>query len=362
MDLKDYCKDFSANRMYVHIPFCKKKCNYCSFFSIVSEKVDDYKNALTRVSSYLRGEYESIYFGGGTPSLFNADFFRSFVKNVKGKEITVEGNPESMSIEWISSLFDTGINRFSVGVQSLNDNILKILGRIHTSEDSLKIIEYMSKIGVNYSVDLIIGIDKEYPQIESLKRILDYNPPHISVYILEVKEDLPISKYVKTDECFASEEYLQVCDLLRENGYIHYEISNFAQKENFISSHNMGYWERDSYIAVGSGAYGFNGKVRYKIKEDINGFINDVSSDKVFIILEEKVDDKISVYNETVMLSLRTYMGIELDYLRNSPCEDKSVNIGEFVNEGFMKVKGERCIMTEKGYLMFNSIVSQFLC
>ncbi len=362
MDLKDYCKDFSANRMYVHIPFCKKKCNYCSFFSIVSERTDDYKNALIKVSYHLKGMYDSIYFGGGTPSLFDADFFRSFVKNVKGKEITVEGNPESMSIEWISSLFDAGINRFSIGVQSLDNKILKILGRIHKNEDSLKIIEYMSKTGVNYSVDFIIGIDKEYPQIESLRRILDYNPPHISVYILEIKRDLPISKYVRSDEYFASDEYLQVCDLLRENGYVHYEISNFAKEERFISSHNMGYWERDSYIAVGSGAYGFNGRIRYKIKEDINGFINDVSSGKVFIVIEEKVDDKVSVYNETVMLSLRTYMGIELNVLRNSPCGDKSVNIGELVNEDFIMIKEGRCIMTEKGYLMFNSIVSQFLC
>ncbi|MCY4643408.1 MAG: radical SAM protein [Bacteriovoracales bacterium] len=281
--------------LYLHFPYCRHLCNYCDFFkSRVDEKghsLDpfhhwlekswDRHEALLREHHFSMGELKSLYFGGGTPSLWGREgalFFDRFLKEKRiilapSMEWTMELNPGSWEEGPLSSWIDLGVNRFSVGVQSLRDRFLKVLDRIHNKKEALKTLAFLQKRKINYSVDFMIGLpfsEKFNRQItEELDEIFEYAPSHLSLYILTVPEQYIHFRDLPSDE-FIRDEYLKVYDYLQSKGMVHYEVSNYAfpGKESF---HNLEYWSMASVAALGPSATGLIVKdhetaLRYKWK------------------------------------------------------------------------------------------------
>ncbi len=240
--------------IYIHIPFCKKKCDYCDFVSygVNNEKIDTYldyldKEMLLYYDEIKDSKISSVYIGGGTPSVLNIEQIRKLFFIIKKYfvfdcECTFEVNPESIDEHKLSTLRECGVNRISVGIQSINDNDLKYLGRIHNSNKVFDVLNIVSKMNFNYSIDFIYGFNKKRDIVKELNLILEYNPNHISLYPLEVYDHLKISKKIKSiDDDFAFKQYKDICKHLSLNGYEHYEISNFA-KLGYESKHNSNYW------------------------------------------------------------------------------------------------------------------------
>ncbi|MGN1393050.1 MAG: radical SAM family heme chaperone HemW [Succinivibrionaceae bacterium] len=265
--------------LYIHLPWCVRKCPYCDFNSYCkpnnSSLFELYIKALKRELSFIiknsnffiqNREIMSIYFGGGTPSLFSPSLLYtllSFISNnfnlSEDIEISMEMNPGTVSKQTISEYKSIGINRVSIGVQSLNDNSLRLLERIHNKDCALKSIELIKEYFSNFNVDIMHSLPKQSTKetLEDLKQILQFSPPHISWYQLTIEEDTKFGK--KTPEEMPSDDiiennYLLGYDLLKKNNFEHYEISAFAKNNNYCK-HNVNYWEYGDYLAIGAGAH-----------------------------------------------------------------------------------------------------------
>ena len=314
--------------IYIHIPFCKKKCHYCNFFSVASVKlkqgfISALKQEISLRKEYLAGELvETIYFGGGTPSLMNVRDIRCIIDHIKTvfhvnshAEISLEANPDDISDEMLHDLQHSGINRLSLGIQSFFDEDLRYLGRIHTARQAEDAINNISTAGfTNFSIDLIYGVPGQTNENwkRNLEKALEYRIPHISAYALTVEEKTPLHHFIEEGRCLAPDENSMIShfDMLRntlENaGYEHYEISNFC-KPGFHSRHNNAYWEGISYLGLGPSAHSFNGKARRWNISTISSYIQGMERG------EEKFEEEIlsheQRYNEYVMTSLRTSQG-----------------------------------------------------
>lgn len=268
--------------IYIHIPFCKSKCNYCSFYSIPTSelKSKQYAGLLTKEIKITSEKYSlegshinSMYFGGGTPSIMPISFFSNLMnyiqKNFKineNAEITAEINPESGDFKKLSDLKLLGINRLSIGAQSFNDTVLKTAGRIHNKKDTYNAVSNAKKAGFeNISLDLIIGLPGQTKNIllSDIEQILDICPKHISAYMLSIEKGTQFYKIYnrKNDAGFITDEkiaeyYEALCAILCKSGYGRYEISNFA-KAGYESRHNINYWNRDEYLGLGPSASSF---------------------------------------------------------------------------------------------------------
>ncbi len=353
--------------LYIHYPFCEYLCNYCDFYKKIP-KGKDVKNFESYLASsfsvhqnlmenyeYTWGRLQTLYIGGGTPSLWGrrgSDFLRNMFKKhglsfKKKYEWTLEVNPNGWNEDSIESFIDLGVNRFSLGVQSFNEYYLKSLDRVHSAQDVKKTLFYFRKKKLNFSVDLMLGLPKSNGRnvIDELKHILSFDPKHISLYILTVNNrykyysDLPSEDYVR-------KEYLKVSEFLRKNNYMHYEVSNFA-KQGFESEHNLRYWELKSVAALGPSATGFFSEkgIRYKWS----------SAHKKFDLEVLTTENKII---EQVYLGLRTSKGIKRELLGADACVLKLWN-----ERGYLKEKGgENLSLTPKGYLMIDSLMNDLFC
>ena len=286
--------------IYVHIPFCKSKCEYCDFYSIGGARdrrmTDDYLQALAdhiRESGRLAPNHlvDTVYFGGGTPSFFGAEnlekildeIHRSFRLSVEA-EITVEANPDSVNVQGLKRMLRAGFNRLSLGVQSDDDAMLKRLGRPHNFEQARTAMQKARQVGfANISLDLMYGLPNQTRAgwQETVEHIARMRPEHVSCYALKVEEGTPLYEYkdavnLPSDDVQA-DMYLDACEILRSYGFEHYEISNFA-KRGFASKHNMKYWTGGEYLGFGpTAASDFDGK-RFTIIRDLRGYINGISS------------------------------------------------------------------------------------
>ena len=345
--------------LYIHVPFCKNKCSYCSFYSVNSDYKEEYTKSIIRFVKEFGGKtLKSIYIGGGTPSVMERSqitrIFDEIYNNfnvIPDAEITVEVNPESVSGEFLNTLKDCGVNRISMGVQSFNDNELLAIGRLHNSKRAKDAISLCRAHGFyNVSCDLIFGLP--YQTEKSLKASLDtllsYDVPHISCYNLQLEEGTPICKMqdVIPDEDTQAKMYYLVCDTLKNAGYSHYEISNFC-KDGYIARHNSAYWDGSDYLGLGPAAHSRIGNMRYSFDADVQKFIN--KSNFEFDNREEITD---TIFEE-IMLSLRTSHGLDLKILNNSDSFIK-----ELVKQGFATIKGGRLILTDRGFYLSNSIIS----
>ena len=284
-----------AKSVYIHIPFCRSKCYYCSFVSYNKlNLLNDYLRTLEKeiTESYKCEVLNTIYFGGGTPSILKADEFEALLKHFKynDAEITTELNPETLDYDYLKSLYDIGINRISLGCQSFDDSILKLINRRHNSSQVLRSVKEAQKAGFrNISLDFIYGLPNQTCKmfIDDLKKGVNLGIEHISLYGLSLEKGCYFSKFppknLPTDDEQA-DMYLAAVEFLQSNGFEHYEISNFA-KNGFESKHNMTYWNNEEYYGFGVGAHGYINGVRYGNTDSIEEYIKNP-----FIRNEERVE------------------------------------------------------------------------
>lgn len=370
--------------IYVHVPFCACKCPYCSFYSIT--KVDlafKYFEALVREikacelfpSAALKDEINTVYFGGGTPSYVDSKLVCDAFRSVKEKfslteegEYTIEANPNSLTLAKAKAYRDAGFNRISIGIQSLHDDTLKVLGRLHNREEALEAIAIAIEAGfTNISGDLIIGVPGQAIEdlYEDAKALIDSGVKHISMYSLSIEEGTPfydkygekLSDYVDEDK--EREMYHGLRKYLSSFGIEPYEISNCAVP-GFESNHNNAYWSANEYYAFGSGSHGYLDSQRFAHEDDVCAYIND----PLCKIIEENLDDEDKMH-EFAMLSLRTSRGIDTDEFEKR--FGKSVHdvfeeqIVSNVSKGLLIWNDGNIKLTLKGLDLANQVFMDFL-
>ena len=364
--------------LYVHIPFCVRKCNYCDFCSypessITSGKRSAYIEALlSEIRGYERAEpicVDTVFFGGGTPSLLEPVELEKILGEIRSvfsllptAEITLEANPGTLTEQKLVSYKSLGVNRLSIGVQSIHDNELKKLGRIHSHDDFLKGYRMARDAGFdNVSVDLMYGIPEQTLQSfeKTLDAVIALSPEHISAYGLIVEEGTPF--YTMRDHLTLPDEDSE-CDMyelavskLSAEGYSHYEISNYA-KEGRASRHNLHYWRRDEYIGVGVAAHSYFNDVRYSNPDSLDDYLRGDSSTR---------DTDVDASFEKAMLALRLAEGLSLSeyekQFSHSFTDGREASISKYVSLGYMTLTNGRLALTDSGMYVSNAILSDLL-
>lgn len=324
--------------IYIHIPFCKKKCFYCDFISyenkenLIQEYIDTVCLEILQNAEIL-SEYNisTIYFGGGTPSLIKVEYIEKILNTLKLfvtdekeiKEITIEINPNSASLDKLEKYYNLGINRLSIGLQSTHDKILRNIGRLHTFNDFKEVLKNANAVGFkNISVDLIyplpgLNLSGFKETLNSVIKLKDeFNIKHISVYNLEVHENTRLDFLLKegfVSLCNEDEEYKMREELnkrLQDNGFVKYEISNYAYP-GFESKHNLCYWNQEKYIGFGVNASSFFNLKRYRNTSNIDKYIDGIKNNKNIVVETEELD-KLSLMKEYIILKLRLSKGVEI--------------------------------------------------
>lgn len=342
--------------LYVHLPFCLRKCPYCGFFSEAGREsvMEAYvKRILKEAVSYPSMAVDTIYFGGGTPTLLPVSLLITLLDGIQkhfpcpNGEITLEANPATITMDSLSRLYEAGFNRLSIGIQSLSDRTLQVLGRPYSAKDAVSIVYDAKKAGFqNISGDIIYATpdETEAELAETLKGICDLPLTHISAYSLSIEPGTPFSKQELNlpDEDMERNMYWQVADTLSANGFHHYEISNFA-REGFSAIHNTLYWKGASYIGLGAGAHSFFENVRHANVENIDAYItlqNPVAS-SVFIDRKERQE-------EYYMLGLRMLDGIK---------KTDNVHIEKLVKDGLLWDHNGKIGLTRHGVDIANYVI-----
>ncbi len=368
--------------IYIHIPFCKQKCHYCNFYSTVSLKYRyDFTDALSSEilskKSYLGSdEVNTIYFGGGTPSMLTIDEINSIIDTISQNynvsnnvEITLEANPDDLDKEQIQNLKKfTRINRLSIGIQSFFDDDLKYLNRIHNSGQAKKCIENAITSGFdNITVDLIYGIPTltENKWEKNLRTFFDFGIPHLSSYSLTVESKTALDTLIKKkkianiDENQSIEHFKILVNESEKEGFIHYEISNFA-KEGYYSKHNSIYWLGGHYLGLGPSAHSYNGKTRHWNVMSVKKYCEESSSEN---IIDEKEDLTIDqLFNEYILTSIRTSWGCDTEHIKNVfgqiYVNHFLQNISQFLIEKKVDKNGNVYTLTSEGKLFADGIAS----
>ncbi len=331
--------------LYIHIPFCAQRCWYCDFnsYSGKDELIEEYVETLKKeIQSYSLKSLETIYFGGGTPSYINEKYIEKILNlcNFNNAEITLEVNPGTVNKKKLEAYYRMGINRLSIGLQATQNNILKEIGRIHSLEDFEKTYLNAREVGFqNINVDLMFGLPNQTVQDvkDSLNYILKINPEHISCYSLILHNET--TKKLPTDE-EEREMYHTIVNTLKEDGYHHYEISNFA-RSGYESKHNLVYWNQEEYVGVGAGASSYVNGVRYTNVADIKKYIN---GEKPNI---EEVQTLNSKEREYIILQLRLVDGMNIAKANKR----FSTDIEKVYKSEIDKMKKLDLLTVENGYM-----------
>jgi len=370
--------------IYIHVPFCRSFCKYCDFYSTTDEgpKTDFVETIIRETemrSGYLEGEtVETIYFGGGTPSLLTViqlksilDAIRTNLKVSDDPEITVEVNPDDVAEGYFASLKGIGVNRISLGVQSWDDKRLKYLGRRHNASQSAEALGLVFSEGIkNVSVDLIFGVPgmTTTDLKQDLEKTLSYPVTHISAYHLTIEKGTRLAamkengKLTETDEETSNAMFTLLGSMCRENGFIQYEISNFAV-EGYMSKHNSSYWKQVPYLGLGPSAHSFNRRSRQWNVSDVKTYISSVAGGSVPFEREEL--DRLTVFNEYVMTALRTMWGIDLAHVEtfyDKELHDYLVNMSEkYIRYGMMKREKNTLVLTDQGKMISDNIIAELI-
>ena len=368
--------------IYVHIPFCKKKCNYCDFLSFenrnefiekyINKLIEEIKEESNKIS---RQEYKitTIYFGGGTPSYIDSKYINEILEVIKenynlyNPEITLEVNPGTVTEEKLKDYFSFGINRLSIGLQETNNELLKTIGRIHTYEEFLDTYNNARKVGFkNINVDLMIGLPNQnlFNINDSLDKIIKLNPEHISVYSLILEENTKLEKqvldgeFVLPEEEFERKMYWHVKQKLEENDYMQYEISNFSKK-GLESKHNMNCWKQEEYIGFGLGAHSYLNNIRYSNSETLEKYIENNKK-----IVHEK-QTREDIMKEYMLLGLRKIEGVlisEFEYkFQINPLFYFRFEISKLEEEDLIGVDLNNIKLTKKGLNLANQVFKEFV-
>ncbi len=365
--------------LYVHVPFCVKKCNYCDFCSFSGVADDTRRSYIEKLCKEIRSykkknvKIDTVFFGGGTPTLLTKEDFEKILSSIKESfylhpdvEITVEANPGTADYEKLKELVSLGVNRFSVGLQSIHENELKSLGRIHSYEDFLIMYFNLRKLGINnVNVDLMYGIPEQTIATfsQTLKEITNLHPEHLSVYGLILEEGTPFYEKKGSlplpDEDLECDMYDLACKYLSKMGYTHYEISNYAIP-GYTSRHNLKYWRCKEYIGVGVSAYSYFEGVRFGNVKNLTEYINNEN-----LVLQNDVIDEDSNKYEYAMLALRLSEGISLaDYTEKFAedfLEGREDIISKLSSGGYISIIDGRLALTEKGFYISNYIITELL-
>jgi oxygen-independent coproporphyrinogen-3 oxidase len=324
------------SNLYFHYPFCKQACHYCNFHFSTKTKESErlWKAMLTELKlrrQELQLPLESLYFGGGSPSLLSPNKLEALL-NLLNKEynvgsdieITLEVNPDDVTKDYLTTLKSVGINRISLGLQSFYDRDLKLMNRVHSSDQALKALEFTSGLFSNFSLDLIYGMPHstllEWEQ--NLKTVMDYDPPHLSAYALTVEEATVLDRQVKKGEIIllpeegVQEQYELLLEKTEKGGFINYEFSNFG-KPNYFSINNQNYWQGKPYLGIGPGAHSYDGHALRKWNISNNPLYIKAIEGKELPLKEENLSTK-DRYNEYIMTGLRTIYGVSVAHIKNT--------------------------------------------
>ena len=386
--------------IYIHIPFCRRKCHYCNFFSLASQKLKDQflkalKQEIALNKDYLNGEpVNTIYFGGGTPSLYPPGELQEAMTSLpdpspKGntsppdpspqgegrylsaitKEITIELNPDDVTEVYVSQLQNTWFNRFSIGIQSFFNEDLEYLNRTHSSEQAIRAVKLLQDAGYrNISIDLIYGIPNSTSARwqQNLETAFSLGVPHISAYALTVEARTPLAWMIERGKSPPVNDELQVDQFkflmakARENGYLQYEISNFS-KPGHHAIHNTNYWKGVPYLGLGPSAHSYNGSARRWNISNLSKYIIDMEKGQP--VFEEEILSTEQKYNEYVMTSLRTMWGCDLkkiNYeLRITNYELIRKRAASIVQQGLLTEQAGVYFLTDEGKLFADRIASE---
>lgn len=356
---------------YIHIPFCKSKCYYCSFISF--DKLDlknEYINSLKNEIKYTYNNeiLNTIYFGGGTPSILEIADFSKILRLFKTNdhtEITTELNPEGVNYDYMRSLYDLGFNRISLGCQTFNDKILKFINRRHNANQVIEAVKTIQNAGFNnVSIDLIYGLPEQTPEMfyDDLKQAIGLGVQHISLYGLKIEEGCYFYSHSPQnipDDDVQADMYLGAVEYLQNNGFEHYEVSNFSLPE-FNSRHNLTYWNNEEYYGFGVSAHGYIDGIRYGNKETIEEYLTNPLKHK-----EEKLLSRQEKLEEEIFLGLRKMEGINIQKIN----EKYNIDFNEKYRDILKKYEGLNLLkktetgwaFTPNGILVSNVVLADFI-
>lgn len=365
--------------IYLHIPFCKQACSYCDFhFSTSLKKKDEVIQSIAKELILRKKEInepiETIYFGGGTPSLLTSIDLKFLIRTIydnykviTNPEITLEANPDDLNEEKIIELANSPINRLSIGIQSFFNEDLQFMKRAHNANEAKECLTVAIRYFENITIDLIYGTptlsDKNWK--ENIQTVLDLGINHISSYALTVESKTLLSQQIKSkkikplNEQKAQEQFYILKKVLKNNEFIHYEVSNFA-KEGFFSKHNSSYWLGKSYLGVGPSAHSFNGKERSWNVSNNSKYIKKLEQNELTHQIETLSQN--DLFNERIMIGLRTVFGVSLitiktefdsDYYQHLMKESKN-----YIEKGLLKIEKNTLKSTDKGLFFIDGIAA----
>lgn len=359
--------------VYVHIPFCKKRCLYCDFFSTtLLERRAEYIAALLeeiRARKHELDDIRTVYLGGGTPSVLDVADIQQILDTIgteRAEEITMELNPGDATPAYLAAIRAAGINRLSIGVQSLDDRLLQLIGRRHTAAQAIDTVRWAQTAGFdNISIDLMYALPTQtLDQWKTdIQRALDLGVQHISSYGLMYEEGTALTKMRDAgaieaiDEDTENEMYDVLCEQLKKAGFVHYEVSNFALP-GYEAKHNSSYWDGTPYIGVGAGAHSYLPPVRSWNPDDLDAYINGIMAHN--LLRESETLTEKDRYNESIMLGLRTRQGVNEELTRRY--RDVIETSTRFLNDGSLQKTPEgRIAATQKGLHVLNRIIEALM-
>ncbi len=377
--------------IYIHIPFCDTKCGYCDFYSITNhssrteflkallKEIGSYKTSQNKFYSSQNDQFDTIYLGGGTPSLLTetelSTLFNELHKNYNFSdncEITLEANPGTINMEKFNFYKSIGINRLSIGIQSFKDDELNFLGRIHDSSQAIKTVELAQNCGFdNLSIDLIFAIPNQTLDdwIFSLEKGISLKTGHISAYNLIFEKGAPFYRKLINGQTFDKTEdeqekfYTETMNAFEQSGYKQYEISSYARSENYYSRHNYKYWNHTNYLGFGPSAHSYWDKKRWSNVRSVTKYIYNLTSGKNVVDFSEKLARDTIIF-EKIMLGLRTQEGINLTEFETNFEEsfiDKHSLINEkLIDNGFAEINDGFFKLTRKGTMICDEIIGEF--
>ena len=368
--------------IYLHIPFCKQKCSYCNFhFSTSFSLKDEMLSAIKKEIQLRHNELEnktlkSLYFGGGTPSVLSVDEIKSLIDEIQkyfsfdeNIEITLESNPDDLNKNFLKELSQTEINRLSIGTQSFYDEDLKLMNRAHNASEAESSIKRAQDFGlVNISVDLIYGSPTSNFEIwkDNLSKTIELQVPHVSSYALTVEPKTALEKWIENgkirspEETEQNQEFYYMKDFLKDNGFDHYEISNFG-KPGFHSKHNSAYWKSEPYLGIGPSAHSYNGHLERSWNIANNPIYIKNLNQNILPIEKEILTEK-DRFNEMIMIGLRTIWGVDLNKINQNFSSEVidylNQEIKSKIESGILEIENNYLKIPEKHWFLADGIAS----
>jgi oxygen-independent coproporphyrinogen III oxidase len=359
--------------LYIHIPFCKTKCPYCAFYSVVTTSlIPRYVSALEKEIVLYKEDFDrfdTLYIGGGTPTSLDIKDLEKIIDHIfknlsfaHDSEISIEANPGDLNREKIKGLIKLGFNRINVGAQSFNDKDLMFLGRRHTALECKNALQNLRTLGFdNVGLDLMYELEGQTLKdwLETLNQAIKFKPEHLSCYELTFEQGTPFwkkkeqGKIKPLPEEMGREFFLSTSEFLEANGYIHYEISNFAREGAFYSRHNWKYWKHIPYLGLGPSAHSFKDASRWWNFRSIRKYCDALENKKVPVDGRENLTKK-QLQLESVSLGLRTNEGVDMGKISNT--KKMRNRISELQNKGFITREDQRIIPTKKGFLVADTM------